>query len=200
MIATSSSTTTGDCSSTTPPAHRGLGRLGAWAGSHLRAVLLIWLGVLILFGVFAPKVESSLAGAGWEDSTSQSVAARNLIQRDFAGLGASALQVVVVDHNAALASDPTAQTVLAKVTGHDSSSERIIAEWFARLKLAHRALSPVRVTEIDELPSPECHCRLTGKPESSLPAPRRTPTPWSWPPSTSPDRFNGWGPRRSRSP
>jgi len=125
MIATSSSTTTGDCSSTTPPAHRGLGRLGAWAGSHLRAVLLIWLGVLILFGVFAPKVESSLAGAGWEDSTSQSVAARNLIQRDFAGLGASALQVVVVDHNAALASDPTAQTVLAKVTTMLRADKRV---------------------------------------------------------------------------
>ena len=78
-------------------------------------MLLIWLGVLILFGVFAPKVQSSLAGAGWEDSTSQSVAARNLIQRDFSGLGSSALQVVVVDYNATLAADPAAQAVLAEV-------------------------------------------------------------------------------------
>jgi RND superfamily putative drug exporter len=102
-----------------------MSRLGAWAASHLRAVLLIWLGVLILFGVFAPKVQSSLAGAGWEDSTSQSVAARNLIQRDFSGLGSSALQVVVVDHNAPLGSDPAAQTVLAKVTEMLQADKRV---------------------------------------------------------------------------
>ena len=125
MIATSSTTTAGDGSSTTPPVHRGMGRLGAWAGSHLRAVLLIWLAVLILFGIFAPKVQSSLAGAGWQDSTSQSVAARNLIQRDFSGLGSSALQVVVVDHNAPLAADPAAQTVLAKVTAVLRADKRV---------------------------------------------------------------------------
>ena len=125
MIATSSSTTAGDGSSTPPPALRGMGRLGAWAASHLRAVLLIWLAVLILFGIFATKVESSLAGAGWEDSTSQSVAARNLIQRDFSGLGSSDLQVVVVDHNAALASDPAAQTVLSKVTAMLRADRRV---------------------------------------------------------------------------
>ncbi len=125
MIATSSSTAAADGASTTPPAHRGMGRLGAWAGSHLRSVLLIWLGVLILFGVFATKVESSLAGAGWEDSTSQSVAARNLIQRDFSGLGSSSLQVVVVDHHAPLASDPAAPAVLAKVTAMLRADKRV---------------------------------------------------------------------------
>jgi RND superfamily putative drug exporter len=88
-------------------------------------VLLIWLGVLILFGVFATKVESSLAGAGWEDSTSQSVAARNLIQRDFSGLGSSSLQVVVVDHHAPLASDPAAPAVLAKVTAMLRADKRV---------------------------------------------------------------------------
>ena len=125
MIATSPSTTTGDGSAAPPPARRGLGRLGAWAASHLRAVLLIWLAVLVLFGIFATKVQSSLAGAGWEDSTSQSVAARNLIGRDFAGLGSSALQVVVVDHNATLASDPAAKSVVAKVTAMLRADKRV---------------------------------------------------------------------------
>ena len=47
-----------------------LSRLGAWTGSHLRAVLLLWLVILGGFGAFAPKVESSLSGAGWQDSGS----------------------------------------------------------------------------------------------------------------------------------
>jgi hypothetical protein len=39
------------------------------------------------------------------------------------------------------------------VTGHDSISERSIAERFAVLKSAHRALSPVNVTEILDVDS-----------------------------------------------
>jgi RND superfamily putative drug exporter len=93
-----------------------MARLGTWTGSHLRAVLAGWLVVLVAFGIFAPSVQSVLAGAGWQDSNSQSVAARNVIQKDFAGLGASALQVVVVDHNRPLAADPAAQAVLARVS------------------------------------------------------------------------------------
>ena len=89
-------------------------RLGRWTATHFRLVLLAWLLVLVVFGAFAPTVETALAGAGWQDSSSQSVQARNLIQRDFAGLGAAALQVVVVDHHGPIASDPTAQTAIAK--------------------------------------------------------------------------------------
>ena len=88
-------------------------RLGRWMATHLRVVLLVWFAILVVFGAFAPQVESALAGAGWQDSTSQSVAARDIIQRDFHGLGASALQVVIVDHNRAIANDPAAQRVIA---------------------------------------------------------------------------------------
>ena len=95
------------------PSH--LARLGAWTATHLRTVLLSWLVVLGVFGAFAPRVESALAGAGWQDSTSQSVRARAIIQRDFAGLGATALQVVLVDHRGPIATDPAAQSVLSKV-------------------------------------------------------------------------------------
>ena len=91
-----------------------LARLGVWSASHFRVVLLAWAIVLLLFGAFAPRVEHALAGAGWQDSTSQSVKARQVIQKEFGGLGATALQVVVVDHRAPLAADPAARSVMAK--------------------------------------------------------------------------------------
>ena len=50
-----------------------------------------------MFGAFAPQVESALSGAGWQDSGSQSVKARDVIAKEFAGLGSTALQVVVQD-------------------------------------------------------------------------------------------------------
>lgn len=93
-----------------------LARLGAWTATHLRAVSLAWLAVLVAFGVFAPKAEHALAGAGWQDSTSQSVQARAIVQRDFGGLGATALQVVVVDHRGPLTSDRRGRAVLTEVT------------------------------------------------------------------------------------
>ena len=90
-------------------------RLGHWTATHLRLVLLSWLVILVVFGVFAPQVEGALAGAGWQDSSSQSVQARDIIQRDFSGLGAAALQVVVVDHRMAIARDPAATALVRRV-------------------------------------------------------------------------------------
>ena len=89
-------------------------RLGAWAATHFRRVVVSWLLVLLVFGVFAVHVENALAGAGWQASDSQSVAARAIIEKDFAGLGATALQVVVVDRSGPIASDPKAQAAVAK--------------------------------------------------------------------------------------
>jgi len=103
------------CPPGTEGPHGLFARLGTWTGSHLRPVLLAWVVVVVLFGVFAPKVESALAGAGWTASTSQSVHAREVVQRDFAGLGSSALQVVVVDRAAPIAHDPSAQTTITRV-------------------------------------------------------------------------------------
>jgi RND superfamily putative drug exporter len=76
-------------------------------------VLLLWLLVLGVFGAFAPSVESALSGAGWQDSGSQSVQARSVIQKNFQGLGATALQVVVHDGRGPIAKDPSAQRVIA---------------------------------------------------------------------------------------
>ena len=98
------------------PAPGLLARLGIWAGTHLRAVLLIWLFVLAAFGAFAPQVQSALSGAGWQDSGSSSVKAREVIAKEFQGLGSTALQVVVRDADRPIAQDPAAQKVLADAT------------------------------------------------------------------------------------
>ncbi len=89
-------------------------RLGRWTATHVRTVVLSWLAVLVVFGAFAPKVQSALAGAGWQDSTSQSVQARNVIQTQFAGLGSAGLEAVIVDRNGPISQDPAAQHAIAR--------------------------------------------------------------------------------------
>jgi len=92
-----------------------LARLGSWTATHLRVVLAVWVVVLIGFGLFAPTVENALAGAGWQDSSSQSITARDLIGRNFSGLGSTALQIVVVDQRGPIATDPQALQVVAQI-------------------------------------------------------------------------------------
>ncbi len=107
------------------PAPGWLTRLGAWSGSHLRIVLVAWLILLGVFGAFAPKVMSSLSGAGWQDSTSSSVKARDVIAKNFAGLGSTALQVVVVDKTGPIAGDPAAQKVITQATAVLKADKRV---------------------------------------------------------------------------
>jgi len=91
-----------------------LGRLGRWTAGHVRAVALAWVAVALALGVFAPKVEHALSGAGWEASGSESVQARELIQENFAGLSSQALMVVVHSDAQTLA-DPGFRDVVANV-------------------------------------------------------------------------------------
>ena len=72
-----------------------IGRLGHYTATHFRTVLIGWLVVAVVLGFFAPRVETALSGAGWEASGSQSVQARKLVERDFAGLGSYGLMTVV---------------------------------------------------------------------------------------------------------
>jgi RND superfamily putative drug exporter len=102
-----------------------LARLGAWTGSHLRVVLIAWLLVLGIFGAFAPQVESALSGAGWQDSGSSSVKARDVIATDFAGLNSTALQVVVHDRRGPIAGDPAAQQVIGRATALLEADPRV---------------------------------------------------------------------------
>ncbi len=78
-----------------PPDLGPIGRLGRWAATHFRLVLIGWIVVVIGLGAFAPRVEEALSGAGWEASRSESVRARELINENFNGLSSSALMVVV---------------------------------------------------------------------------------------------------------
>jgi putative drug exporter of the RND superfamily len=78
-----------------PEAVGPIGRLSRWTVDHGRVVAIAWIVIAIGFGFFAPKVESALSGAGWQANGSQSVQARTLVQKNFAGLSSSALMVVV---------------------------------------------------------------------------------------------------------
>src|SRR5690349_2672049 len=66
------------------PAHGPLGRLGLLTATRRRAVFIAWALLVVALGAFAPRVESALAGAGWEASGSESVQTRDVVQREFA--------------------------------------------------------------------------------------------------------------------
>ena len=72
-----------------------IGRLGRWMATHFRAVLVAWVVIAVGFGVFAPKAEQALSGAGWEATGSESLAVRDAIDASFGGQGAYALMTVV---------------------------------------------------------------------------------------------------------
>ncbi|MFC4785773.1 MMPL family transporter [Nocardioides sp. MAHUQ-72] len=72
-----------------------LGRLGVAVTRRARLTTVVWLLVVVGLGVFAPKVEAQLSGAGWQADGSESVAARQLAQDHFGGNASSAIQVVV---------------------------------------------------------------------------------------------------------
>jgi RND superfamily putative drug exporter len=98
-----------------PRTHVGpIGRLGRYTATHFRTVLLGWLVLAVVLGFFAPRVESALSGAGWEASGSQSVQARKLIERDFAGLGSYGLMTVVYSPTET-ASSPEFRSVISRV-------------------------------------------------------------------------------------
>jgi putative drug exporter of the RND superfamily len=67
-----------------------------------------------VLGFFAPRVEKALSGAGWEASGSQSVQARKLVERDFAGLGSYGLMTVLYFPTQTVSS-PAFKSVLARV-------------------------------------------------------------------------------------
>jgi putative drug exporter of the RND superfamily len=93
-----------------------IGRLGRYTATHFRTVLGAWLLLAVALGLFAPKVETALSGAGWEASGSQSTQARKLIERDFAGLGSYGLTTVVYSPSET-AADPGFRAIVARVEG-----------------------------------------------------------------------------------
>ncbi|MGZ8647235.1 MAG: MMPL family transporter, partial [Solirubrobacteraceae bacterium] len=94
--------------------HSALGRLGAWAADHRRAIVVAWCGVVLVLGALAPFADRALSGAGWEALGSESVAARRALEPHFPGRGTYALSVVVTGPRAGMA-DPTMRSTLARV-------------------------------------------------------------------------------------
>jgi len=91
-----------------------VGRLGHYMATHFKVVLAGWLVVAVALGFFAPRVESALSGAGWETSGSQSVAARQLIDKNFHGLSSYGLMTVLYSPTTT-ASDPAYRAVIGRV-------------------------------------------------------------------------------------
>jgi RND superfamily putative drug exporter len=91
-----------------------IGRLGRYSATHFRFVLVGWLVVAIALGLFAPRVETALSGAGWETTGSQSVHARQLIDKNFRGLSSYGLMVVIYSPTQTI-SDPAFEHTVAKV-------------------------------------------------------------------------------------
>ena len=91
-----------------------LGRLGRYMATHFRGVLVGWVVIALVFGFFAPRVETALSGAGWETTGSQSVQARQLINKDFRGLSSYGLMTVVYSSSQTV-SDPAFRAVIANV-------------------------------------------------------------------------------------
>ncbi|GAA2140742.1 MMPL family transporter [Nocardioides koreensis] len=101
-----------------------LGRLGVAVTRHARATTVVWLLVIVGLGVFAPKVEAELSGAGWQANGSESVAARDLAQEHFGGNASSAIQVVV-HSNGGPATEGAGKAILAKATKMLQQDSRI---------------------------------------------------------------------------
>ncbi|HEX8688821.1 MAG TPA: MMPL family transporter, partial [Solirubrobacterales bacterium] len=96
-----------------------IGRLGRFAASRPRPVLIAWVAIAVGLGALAPKVETALSGAGWQANGSESVQVREQLDSAFAGAGAYSLQVAV--HSDRLAStDPAFQATLRR-------AERLLA-------------------------------------------------------------------------
>jgi RND superfamily putative drug exporter len=91
-----------------------VGRLGHYMATHFRVVLVGWLAVALVLGFFAPRVENALSGAGWQASGSQSVAAQQLIAKDFHGLSSYALMTVLYSPSKTF-NDPAYRAVIAGV-------------------------------------------------------------------------------------
>ena len=101
-----------------------IGRLGRWTATHVRAVSLAWLAIAVVMGVFAPRVEHALSGAGWHATGSESVAARDQVDAAFGGHSSSALMVAVSSTDLT-ADDPRFAAVVRRVERDLAADDRV---------------------------------------------------------------------------
>ncbi len=88
-----------------------IGRLGRFAATHRRRVFAAWAIIAVGLGFLAPRVETALSGAGWQAEGSQSVQAREWLEREFGGRDAYALQVAVSSRTLSYADSRFRRTV-----------------------------------------------------------------------------------------
>ena len=106
-----------------------IGRLGRYTATHFRTVVAAWVVLALVLGFFAPRVETALSGAGWETTGSQSVGARQVVNKEFQGLSSYGL-MTVVHSTAATAEDPAFRRVVANVErtlGNDHAVKSVVA-------------------------------------------------------------------------
>jgi RND superfamily putative drug exporter len=89
-----------------------IGKLGRLAADNRGRVFVAWALIAVGLGILAPRVETALSGAGWQADGSQSVAAREQIDRNFGGTGSYALQVVTRSRDLVATAPEFRQTVV----------------------------------------------------------------------------------------
>ncbi len=72
-----------------------LASLGRWSHAHRAPVIAAWAMMTLALAVFAPRLQSALSGAMWEVNGSDSLAAREVIEREFGGFSSQSAVVVV---------------------------------------------------------------------------------------------------------
>ena len=154
-------------------------------------VVIAWVVIAVGFGFFAPRVETALSGAGWEASGSQSVQARQLIDKNFQGQSSSAL-MVVVHSDTKTVSDPAFQKTVVAATSTLKGDTRVRAvvapqAGMSISKDGHTAIiqagaakdSNTMVRAADDLKTKLHACRPTA-------CRSRSPAPAAWSTSTPP--------------
>ena len=92
-----------------------LGTIGRAMAGHRLAVIAVWVLVAAGLGVFAPKLEHALSGAMWEVEGSDSLAAREVIERQFGGLSSQSA-VIVLQSETLTSEDPAFVERIAAAT------------------------------------------------------------------------------------
>ncbi|MFZ2512345.1 MAG: MMPL family transporter [Gordonia sp. (in: high G+C Gram-positive bacteria)] len=72
-----------------------MARLGRWTATHRRWIYAAWAVLVVGFGIAAPSVFNTLAGAGWQANGTESVQVREITQEHFGGNSSAAIQVVI---------------------------------------------------------------------------------------------------------
>jgi RND superfamily putative drug exporter len=139
-----------------------IGRLGRWTATHVRVVVAAWAIAVIGLGVFAPRAEHALSGAGWEATGSESVQARRLIDTDFQGFGAYGLSVVVHARDRVV-SDPMFERVLRAVEDRLSRDPAVAAVAPPRAGVSISADRHVAVVRAGAARDPSAMVRAAGE-------------------------------------